>query len=370
MRLLFVSGTTVGGSGRSQRELASTLLRRGHVVRFLVDDGRPALATRWAYEQLSDLSVRLKARWGAAAVTRVRDSLGRRVADTEISGLPHVTSPIPQNALPEAIRDFRPEVVVVSSVERWSWRQIHAVCRAAGVPSILYVREDDSLAHLSNGRAIPDVLVANAVSLAVNLEKQGYPCAFVPSVVDTSVTQTDSTRRVALAINPIRSRGGDILWEIAARLTDIPFVVQESWPLGPEDLAEVQAAVSGLPHVEFRRSSPPGPGLYGDARVLLVPYRVDNRPRVILEAQANGIPVIVGDVPALLEAMGAGGMSVSLESIDAWVAAIRALWRDEHLYEQLAGAARAHGRRPGVDPDAVTRSFEEILELAIEKREE
>jgi len=51
MRLLFVSSTTVGGSGRSQRELATQLERLGHEVRFLVDAENPARVTRRLYEK-------------------------------------------------------------------------------------------------------------------------------------------------------------------------------------------------------------------------------------------------------------------------------------------------------------------------------
>lgn len=364
MRLLFISGTTVGGSGRSQRELAAQLVNRGHTVRFLVDDDQRAPVTRWLYGHLSDLSVRLAGSRLEPVSTWLRTRLGRRTSSVTIGGLHHQVTPVPQNALPDELRGFRPDVVVANSVERWAWRLIHETCSAAGVPTTLYVREDDSLRHLESG-AVPDVLVANAESLAERLRADGFECAFVPSVVDVSVTRTESSRRVALAINPARSRGGDIVWKVAELLPEIGFVVQESWPLSGEELEEVQRHAEALPNVEFRRAAPPGPKLYGDARVLLVPYRVDNRPRVILEAQASGIPVIIGDVPALIEAIGEGGVSVPLESIDAWAGSIRSLWEDEARYQGLVEAAWAHGHRPEVDPGAVTARFEELLRAAV-----
>ena len=341
MRLLFISGTTVGGSGRSQRELAGQLVSRGHTVSFLVDDAQRAPVTRWLYGHLSDLSVRLAGTRLASASTWLRTRLGRRTSSVTIGGLHHQVTAVPQNALPVELRGFRPDVVVANSVERWAWRLIQKTCRA--------------------------VLVANAHSLADRLRDQGFECAFVPSVVDVSVTRTESSRRVALAINPARSRGGDIVWALAESLPWIPFVVQESWPLSDEELEEVRRHTDALPNVEFRRAVPPGPGLYGDARVLLVPYRVDNRPRVILEAQSNAIPVIVGDVPALIEAIGDGGISVPLESIDAWVAAVRSLWEEGDRYTALAGCARAQSRRPDVEPGAVTRSFEDLLQRVVDK---
>lgn len=363
MRLLFVSTSIVGGSGRSQRELATQLRTRGHEVMFVVPDRRDRRRDRlaiWSYGHVSDLSVRLEGTVGEDGAGRLRDTFGRRSAAGEIEGLPHRLAVLPQNAVPGAIEGFAPDVVVVSSVDRWAWRRIHAVCLAAGVPSVLYVREDDSLDHLSTG-AIPSLLVANARSLAESLRHQGFACAFIPSVVDTSVTRTQSSREVALVINPVRSRGGDLVWQVAARMPDIRFAVQESWPLQGDELADVEAQAARLPNVDFRRRIPPGPSLYGDARVLLVPYRVDNRPRVILEAQANGIPVVIGDVPALVESVGDGGVCVPLESVDAWVEAIRNLWEDEERYAEIADAALIHGYRPDVDPGRVAQDFEELL---------
>jgi glycosyltransferase involved in cell wall biosynthesis len=211
---------------------------------------------------------------------------------------------------------------------------------------------------------MPTVLVANARSLAQRLRSSGFTCSFIPSVVATTTTQTSSERRVALSINPVVAKGGDLFWEIAARLPQIPFVIQESWPLSDRDLHDVEARVASSPNVEFRRRAPAGPGLYRDARVLLVPYRVDSRPRVILEAQANGIPVVVGDVAGLVEAVGDGGVVVPLESVDEWVAAVQRMWEDQSMYEALSAAALAHSGRAEVDPVAITSDFEGLLELA------
>jgi glycosyltransferase involved in cell wall biosynthesis len=363
MRILFVSGTTVGGSGRSQRELAGQLALRGHDVLFLVDDDRPAPGARWAYGHLSDLSVRLAGRSLGSAVSALRDSIGGRTSSTVIDGQTHHACALPQNALARELRDFGPDVVVVSSVERWAWRQISARCASAGTPTILYVREMDTLGHLDTG-SMPTVLVANARSLAQRLRSSGFTCSFIPSVVATTTTQTSSERRVALSINPVVAKGGDLFWEIAARLPQIPFVIQESWPLSDRDLHDVEARVASSPNVEFRRRAPAGPGLYRDARVLLVPYRVDSRPRVILEAQANGIPVVVGDVAGLVEAVGDGGVVVPLESVDEWVAAVQRMWEDQSMYEALSAAALAHSGRAEVDPVAITSDFEGLLELA------
>lgn len=363
MRLLFISGTTVGGSGRSQRELALQLSRRGHTIQFLADDRRAARNSRWLYEQLSDASIR----WSSGPVGPIlglRSLPGRRTRSQQIEGIDHHLSAIPQNALPSLLRNFRPDAIIASSLERWAWRLIHEQASVLGVPTVLYVREDDSLAHLDTGAA-PTLLVANAESLATALSARGFECAFVPSVIDTSITATESSREVALAINPIPSRGSDLVWQVAERVPEVRFVVQESWPLMGREKIEVDAHVAQLPNVEFRSTAPPSSALYGDARVLLVPYRVDNRPRVIAEAQANGIPVIAAAIPALVEAIGSGGMTVPLDSAADWSRAIRTLWADNGLYKSLADAAREHSKRPDIDPAAVTESFERLIDAAV-----
>jgi glycosyltransferase involved in cell wall biosynthesis len=366
VRILFLSGTTVGGSGRSQRELASQLRGFGHEVMFVADTETRSAFTRWVYEQLSDLAVRMSSLPGLSVIRRIESVPGRRTKTAEIGGIRHHTTPIPENAAKSVIAVFRPDVVVGSSVLRISWRKVRAMCRARGIPTVLYIRETEALNHFSDWPSDGDLVVANAESLAREIQAVGVVCEFIPSVIDTAVTETDSTREVALVINPIESRGIDIVWNVAERLPNIRFAVQESWPLEPEALRSVEAAVADLANVEFRRAAPPGPKLYGDTRVLLVPYRIDNRPRVIAEAQANGIPVIAGDVPALVEAIGDGGLVADLDDIDAWCTALQSLWTDAAEYGARSSAAIAHSMRAEIDPGHVARRFEELVVSLLE----
>lgn len=360
MRILFISWSTTGGSGISQRQLALELTRRGHVSRFVVFDKTASQLVTSLYGRLSDLSVRLERTPLVAPIRTLRDGISRRGRRSDIDDLWHVHSAVPQNTLPSAIDQFAPDVVVVSSVDRWAWRRIHEVCRALGVPTVLYVREEGSLDHLRTGEH-PSILVANTPSLAAGLRARGFECSFLPSVVDVSTVITESTRLSALAINPIPIKGADVVWELARRLPDIRFVVQEAWKLQGVELEEVMTHVESLPNVEFRAAAPPGPHIYRDARVLLAPYRVDSRPRVILEAHTNGIPVLASDLPSLVDAVGSGGMNVDVEDIDAWTAALEQLMTDEDLYAELSAAALQHARRPEVDPRMIAVGFEQLL---------
>lgn len=368
-RILFVSEVTDGGSPRSQRELALQLRSRGHSIEFLVTQLTPHRLTRRAYDLVSDASVALAEKPGAHFLGQVRNIMGSRVVRGEIQGLQHHFAKIIENALPQRIQQTRPDAVVVSSVDRWTWRRVRDVCIASGTPVMLYIREDLSLGHVMNGW-LPDILLANAEALSRTLTARGHECYCIPSVVDVSATKTLSSRRAVLAINPDPSRGADIFWAVAARLPSIPFVMQEAWPLQGPLLDDTLDRTAALPNVQFRRRMLPGSRLYGDAKLLMVPYRVDNRPRVVLEAQANGIPVVVSHLPALIEAVGDGGVSVPLDDIDAWVETIEAIWNDDERYAHFARAARDHSQRPEVDPSSLTDQFEELVALAIKRAEE
>jgi glycosyltransferase involved in cell wall biosynthesis len=187
-------------------------------------------------------------------------------------------------------------------------------------------------------------------------------------VIDTSVTMTESDRSVVLLINPIASHGIDVFWEIARRMPDVAFHIQESWPLGEERRDAIVRIVSELPNVEFLDRVDPGPCLYARARMLIVPHQLDNRPRVVAEAQANGIPVVASDYPGLREAVGVGGVVVAPTDVDAWVQAIARLWNDPSTYDEFAAAALDHAGRDEINPDRVVDRFEEIVREALERR--
>jgi glycosyltransferase involved in cell wall biosynthesis len=240
------------------------------------------------------------------------------------------------------------------------------MCLEDDIATLLYIREVATFGHFEGVEDVADGLVANAASLARHLHERGYSCPVIPSLIDTSRTEVDSDRTVVLLVNPIATHGIDFLWPIARRLPDIPFLVQESWPLDASAFARLESVASALPNVEIRRRIEPGPDLYKTARVVLVPHGIDNRPRVIAEAQSNAIPVIVSDQPGLVEAVGPGGVVLSLEDTDRWCREIRRLWTEPTYYAELSRSAAAHARRPEIDPVNVVGCFERAAAGAVE----
>lgn len=361
MQILFVSSTADGGSGVSQRQLARRLAERGHGVDLLAGNGRIGVVAK-LYEHQVDLTTKLRGNRVRPLLLAIQRPFGAGARRIDTPDFPTWQSPVPENAYRTLVRKRRPDVVVASSIERVAWRRIRAQARAAGIPDVLYLREESAIGHLTITQAPPTLLLANAESHAVRARELGYECEVVPSVTEIDRARTETTRRAVLLVNAIPELGGDRVWAMAAARPDIPFVVQESGRHTEAERAELTRLAALHPNVELRPFSPDPSRIYHDARLLLVPHRVDNRPRVILEAQTNGIPVLATDLPGLAESVGAGGALVSPDATnEEWAAALGALWDDPERLDRLAAAARVHAARDEVDPEWVTTRFEALL---------
>lgn len=367
MNILFVSSTRAGGSGLSQRQLAARLIARRHRVVILADPEEGHALTRYLYKRQVNLSTKLRGHSLRRLLLALERPLGRRLVTSPDYEVPVVFSPVPEHGYRALRRGFSPDVVVASSIDRVSWRRLRAQLQAEGIPSVLYLRENAALGHLSISNAPPDLLLANSRSLAEGARAAGFECIMIPSAVETVATMVTSSRERALMINPVQSHGIDRLWAMARARPDITFVAQESWPLAEPDRAGLLAEAELFPNVRFRPHTTELDAIYRDARLLLVPHRVDNRPRVVAEAQANGIPVVAAGYPGLVDAVGPGGVLVDPAAPDAaWIDAVGELWDDVEKYERLVQAALQHAARPEIDPDAVTSRFEEAMQTLVE----
>jgi glycosyltransferase involved in cell wall biosynthesis len=362
VRILFVSGTAIGGSAHSTRELADRLVGHGHDVGILFRVEAPR--TRQLHKRAINLVTKLGARPGASQVDRAAALIGRTPKAADGSSAYQVwESAVPENALPPILRTFAPDVVVASSIGRVAWKRIRTMLAGLGIPSVLYIREESALGHLSVSHAPPDLLLANSHTNAQRAAALGTPATMIPSVVTVDRYLTDTTRERVLFVNPVPSYGLETALGLAAARPDIQFAFVEWWKLTDDERAALEARLSAkLPNVVLRSATTEPSQVYADARVLLAPFLLDARPRVVLEAQANGIPVLARDLPALRETVGRGGALVPADApIAAWAEALGDLVDDPERYRAACDRARAHANRDEVDPERVVVRFERAL---------
>ena len=298
----------------------------------------------------------------------VRQHFSGRARQVENSTYPMWRAQFPGPSLPAVCAEHRPDVVVASIVSPPAWRSMHRYLTGAGIASVLYLR-DEGAARQIRRWAHPDLVLANAHSLAALADSAGVSAVVIPSVVELDRCRVESTRQRVLFVNPIGRRGVGVVVALAHARPSIPFVIHETTPLHSADRGRLRAMVGSLPNVELRHPVADPRALYWDARILLAPYQLSNRPRVVLEAQSNAIPVLAADVPGLRECVAPGSRMVSPAApIDDWVEALDELWDDPARYAGAAAAALQHSRRPEVQPPAIVDRFEAAMEALLAGR--
>ncbi len=363
LRILFVSSTTAGGSFRSLRELNRSLVAAGVETMTLADSGDGKTVSRYLFEQLCDVSVRFdEVPVVGTSASWLRSLPGRHA----VLGDDALLTMAPENAFPDIAIDFKPQIVIGSSILRPTWREIRSTCRQLGIASALYLREPSALRHLEPGQGSHDLVIANSKTLVAGAAEHGVTAAFVPSVVDLTAAATTTSRERVLLVNPRHNHGVDIAGELANSFPMINFVLQESWPLTVEERGVVDALTSLHPNIEFRPQAPEPSTVFEDAAVLLTPHRFDNRPRVILEAMSNGIPVISADLPGLVESVGPGGIVVDDRAgLAGWRAALERVWQNPAVYRQLQSEALSFSARPEVQTDKIVSDFIDHVQRAV-----
>lgn len=352
-----MSSTTVGGSGRSQRELAGRLEAQGREVRFLVEPHLGSPVRRRLLNEARDGAARFGDRLVGRFATAMGSRIGRRPQRTVIEGREHLVTIAPENAFGRLAEDFRPDLVVGSSIDRVTWRRIRDRCAVLGIATILYVREEAAVGHIG---VVADAerTLANAAALTDLFAGAGVQAVTIPSVVEITPIAPPPRPEVAMVINPIASHGVELIGALARAVPDLTFLLQESWPLTAHQRSVIDRIVAEAPNVEFRPRVDGASALFGRTRLLLAPHRVDNRPRVIHEAAVNGIPTIVAAQPGLVEAAGAGGLVAGApDDVEAWARTLRSVLDDPDLEDRLRRGAIEHAGRDDMNPEIVAARF-------------
>lgn len=361
-RVLLVCGVDGGGAPRSTIELSTALRDAGVSATALIgrrprDHAPLGLALRAQHH----LAQRPSTAAGAAVLRCALRRWGGRTVDVGRKGRPEVRTRLVEYAVARAATATRATVVVVSSLPPQAMRRLRAELAASGTPVVLYLRSAQDLVHLDAGHDHRSVVANSQVLAHTAAATIGAPVAVVASAVETTGLVTEPTRRVALLVNPLTSGHVDLLAGAVQARPDIPFVIQGAWE---DDLAatdEDLTVLRGAPNVEIRPVRQERSQVYADARVLLATYP-SGRPRVIVEAQACGIPVVGVDHPGVREAVAGAGVLVEPDaSVDRFVAALGEVWDDAAAYASLVDAARRAAHDSPTRPDRAAAAFIDAL---------
>ena len=367
MKLLYLNGTFEGGSLLSTRELLAWL-PEDEVDARLVRAHEESADVAYVRRRMTNLAVKLGGAEPDNLVEQANRLWGRRPKHV---GAVEWSSIAVENTGKNLLGSWKPDVVVVSSVDRVAWRRIRQDTKAAGAPCVLYLREEALLPHLDLTDA-PDLVLANSRGIVDSCQALGWEATLVPSVIDLSACTVESERTKALLINPTRPYGLELTLKLAEACPGIDFVLQESTRSTPEELDLAMSAAERLANVEYRPFASNPADIYRDARVLLAPYThmlESNRPRSVLEAHWNGIPVVGTDRAGLCDAVGPGGVLLPVNAtVEQWSAELRSLFASGTTYDNLVAKAHDYARRPEVDPNSIAQTFTDVIQQIATRR--
>ena len=346
MKILFVTGApfypdALGGSETSMHALLSMLQQRGHECEAVA-----ALPGGWRLQALR-VGRRISGRrWIAARDTTNGYATYRTWQWLTI------------DLFQRRLQAFRPDVVVAQFEPG---PLLAAVARCA--PQVVVRVVDQSFqGHESSVPRDPHIrMTANSryISALVH-ERFGKTPALVYPIVRTERYRTAASgRQFVTLINPARSKGRDLVLAVADRLRHREFLLVESWTLPPAEREALLASIASRPNVHFRPRGRDMRSVYADTSVLLVPsVKPEAFGRVILEAHANGIPVIARDVGGVAEALGDGGVLLRRDSVAAdWAEAVERVMSNGDVRRSIADRARRNAARPQFDPEHIADVF-------------
>lgn len=174
------------------------------------------------------------------------------------------------------------------------------------------------------------------------------PAVIYPPVRLPACTAQDREPEHITFVNPIAVKGLSLALHVADLLPHRQFLFVEAWNMLGDERAALNREMSRRPNVSFQPRSPGLASVYRSTALLLVPSQCPEAfSRVVLEACANGIPVVASRTGGLPEAMGESGVLLDAESPPGrWADAIEGILADQARQQHLQARARVNSQRP------------------------
>jgi glycosyltransferase involved in cell wall biosynthesis len=246
-----------------------------------------------------------------------------------------------ESLVEKTIVEFEPQVVFAQLDQA---TEILALAKLHNCRTALYVLDAD---YGENFRALesePDVIFAVSAFVRGELSKRfGKESHVLYPLVDFDCYRTRRDGECVTMINPVPVKGLEIALALAEALPQQEFLFVEGWGTGPAIVERIER----LPNATYMRKQIDMRTVYARTQLLIVPSQWQEAfGRVVVEAQASGIPVIASRTGGLPEAVGRGGILIDDYSNPArWLTALQGLLEDRSTYQDLSEKAIENTRR-------------------------
>ena len=185
-----------------------------------------------------------------------------------------------------------------------------------------------------------------------------YP--LVHLIGDLEEKNTGPRKRIVF-VNPIPSKGGDVMYQVARELTEFEFELVPGWGMecGPEWLEIPNIIIHSWPVSDMGT-------VMARADLVVVPSQSHEAfGRTGIEAQIAGTPVVASGHSGIREALGDSALLVDdYENPAAWSAAIRSLLNNPKEIERLTAAGRVNQER--FSEPRILEMFDHAVEIAMQ----
>lgn len=362
MRILFITTHPYlplfyGGSEISTHHLAKIFLDRGHHV--------AVLSGLTSKNSIKVTYYRIRVKLASSSIAK----------DSKL-GYPVYRCWNPEKKVKTVCNKEKPDVVIVQAGKQ---NPVALAAIQMNLPVIYYLR--DLGFDFSSDQHILDnsIFIANSKFVAKSFHSStGKTVHIVPPLVIPDYYINPKPGDNVLLVNPNHQKGVEVALQLAERCPDIPFIFVEGWGLPKEYDEPIRSRAAKLQNLKWLPSTDNMKEIYAQAKILLCPSGtpfqgqpiswIEAWGRVVSEAHFSGVPVIATKDGGLPESVGPGGILVEKDAnIQEWEKALRMLWDDEELYQELSLQARKFSEREEFKPDFLAEKLINICKEVVEK---
>lgn len=335
MKILFINThyympQSVGGMSVTLHQLCGALIERGHEVSVLAGFRRGGL-----FGFRTSLSMKFGSLVGRS-----------KLASDQVPGYRVWRSWQPIADIHEVCSAEEPDIIIVMG-----GKVVPAVsvARETGLPVLVQVHDVELEFHGGDYRKIAEFPVIANSHFTASFYRDHFgaaPLVIYPYIRREKYFVTQTGGSVAF-INPYLHKGLRVALATARTCAEIPFIIVGHVPEGGDERGAWAEQLAGLPNVRCLAPVSDMTTIYSQTRILFAPSQWQEAfGRVAAEAHVSGIPVVGSSQGGLPEAIGAGGIVLPADApTEAWAQALRSLWNNQDLYEEVQNAAFAEARK-------------------------